>query len=221
LFNHTITLNRTVRGIRPVPNVQAKPARRTHLGNSPAELEAIQRVEEEYQERTENAYKFGFEDGRKIGLDEGRKEVRPAVEALQHLLQAFTEERAKLFRDSEVTLLELAVSISRRIIHGEVRTDPSIVQRVIVDSLRLVEERQSIQLKVSAADWQRVKAYERELLDSSHGIRSIEIRADERVEPGGCMIESETGIIDARIQTQLDEISALLLDSAKAVQPAA
>ena len=220
MYKHTILLNRPVRGVRPIPIAQVKPLRKSHTGGSPGDLEAIQRLEEEYQTRSENSYKFGFEDGRKIGLDEGREEVRSTVEALSRMLAAVAEERLKLLRDSETVVFELASSIARRIIHREVRIDPQIIRRVVAESLRLVEERQTIQLRVSPSDWQHVKAYEQELTGTSHGIKTLEIREDERIEPGGCVIESESGIVDARIQTQLDEIAGLLSDSIQTVQPA-
>jgi len=220
LYKHTILLNRPVRGVRPIPIAQAKPFHKAHGGGSPGDSETIQRLEEEYQARSENSYKFGFEDGRKIGLDEGREEVRSTVEALRRMLASVSEERLKLLRDAETAVFELTLSIARRIIHREVQINPEIIRRVVAESLRLVEERQSIQLRVSPSDWKHVKSYEQELIGTSHGIKALEIREDERIEPGGCVIESESGIVDARIQTQLDEIAGLLSDTLQTAQPA-
>jgi flagellar assembly protein FliH len=40
----------------------------------------------------------------------------------------------------------------------------------------------------------------------------LELLADPLVAPGGCLVESDTGTLDARLQTQLQQLMQILLD---------
>jgi flagellar biosynthesis/type III secretory pathway protein FliH len=54
-----------------------------------------------------------------------------------------------------------------------------------------------------------------DLLASGEGVREIMIETDDTVERGGCIIESASGNIDARIATQLAQIETALFGSAR------
>jgi flagellar biosynthesis/type III secretory pathway protein FliH len=48
----------------------------------------------------------------------------------------------------------------------------------------------------------------------AEGVKHIEFLADEKVIAGGVLIETNTGIVDARLETQLVEIAKNLLEVA-------
>jgi flagellar assembly protein FliH len=55
-----------------------------------------------------------------------------------------------------------------------------------------------------------VRASREDLIAMVDGIRNIEIVDDRRVDAGGCVIETNGGTIDAKLDTQLNEIGAAL-----------
>ena len=40
--------------------------------------------------------------------------------------------------------------------------------------------------------------------------KDLEIREDKRVKPGGVLIETESGVVDAQLETQLEELEHAL-----------
>ena len=45
------------------------------------------------------------------------------------------------------------------------------------------------------------------IMDSIRGVKFFELQADDHVECGSCLIETNLGIYDARWRTQLEQIS--------------
>jgi flagellar assembly protein FliH len=61
-----------------------------------------------------------------------------------------------------------------------------------------------------------VREHRAAIASGSDSIRDMVIEADEKVERGGCILESDSGNVDARISTQLKKIEETLLDKATA-----
>ena len=59
-------------------------------------------------------------------------------------------------------------------------------------------------------DLETVRAFREDLTALVDGIGQLEIVEDRRVSPGGCVVETTGGTIDARIETQFTEIESLL-----------
>lgn len=174
----------------------------------------IKRAKEiENQERSEAAYKFGFEDGRDIGRQEGKEEAREAVDRMNKITRAFDEQRAQLLKKADEVIVGLALKIAEIIIHQELQTDPGIVTKLAKESLKLVEDKKRLCIKVNPSDWKILKESEAELPSLTHGVKEMEIKEDEHVEPGGCIVESDSGIVDAQLSTQLEEVAERLFKS--------
>ena len=67
-----------------------------------------------------------------------------------------------------------------------------------------------MRLRVSLGDAGRVRAMREDLLTMLDGLRHLEIVDDRRVGDGGCVIETNAGTIDAKIETQLAEVARAL-----------
>ncbi len=59
-------------------------------------------------------------------------------------------------------------------------------------------------------DFAWVKERESELLSALEGMATLSMRADSRVAPHGCVIESEVGTLDAQLETQLASMKKVL-----------
>ena len=78
------------------------------------------------------------------------------------------------------------------------------------NALRRVVEGGTLRIRVNAEDLQTVRGNREELLTLVDNIRHVEIIEDRRVGAGGCIVETDAGSIDARLETQLAEAANLL-----------
>ena len=67
-----------------------------------------------------------------------------------------------------------------------------------------------LRIRVHGNDLETVRTNRADLLTLVDGANHVEIIEDRRVEPGGCIIETNAGSIDARIETQLESVSDAL-----------
>lgn len=150
----------------------------------------------------QQAYEKGWAEAR-AKVDE---EVNAAVEDLRAQLAHTLAELEPLYvliaSRAERDLVKLALEIARKVVHREVTTDSDIVLTLARVALERLHPRAVATVLLHPEDFEYVNARRQALSSNS----SLEIVADTAVGRGGCIIQSEHGDIDARIEQQFASI---------------
>lgn len=158
--------------------------------------EIVARARESSRELRESAYRSGRE---------------AALGELNRLVVAATEQRDQSLANAERDLLRLSVRIAEKIIGGELRSEPETIRQIVSTALRTARQQESLTVRVNPADAEVVQRF-RQQLSSSARAQYIDIVPDPRVTPGGCIIETEAGTVDAQLETQLRVLERALLE---------
>jgi len=145
-----------------------------------------------------------LESSRQRGLEEGLNRWN------QNLVEAF-EAREQFLARNEAELVKLAVAVARKVVGECAASDNGAVLLSVREAVRSVRSERKIRLRVRASDEAVVKERLTELRALSSGIAEIAVTADDAVELGGCIVESDLGVIDAQFSTQLDALERALL----------
>jgi len=94
----------------------------------------------------------------------------------------------------------------------EVILDDTVVLQQIKEGLRRVLGVDHIKVRVNPIDEAMVREHRAAVAMGSDSLRDMLIEADEKVERGGCILESDSGNVDVRLSTQLKRIEAALLE---------
>lgn len=136
-------------------------------------------------------------------LDKRLETVLPALgEAARQIELA----RQEWVRHWESHLVGLSVSIAEKVIRREIAQAPEISLAVIRESLELAAGGGAVRLHLHPDDYQTLGERVERLSRSLGNLGQMEIEADPHVSPGGCVVRTEFGEIDQRIETQLQRI---------------
>lgn len=162
------------------------------------------------------AVRQGYDEGFVRGLADGEAEAWRQFEAAhQSALIAFVEDlnvRADrldaAFHDwcglLEGPLAELAVVIAARIVARELKSHPETVLDITKQAVGEVTHSKEARIRVNPFDSELVRVHKDSLLAASGGLRHVEIVDDPTIQ-GGCVIETEGGSIDARIESMIEQ----------------
>ncbi len=162
----------------------------------------------------QHAYQKGFADGKKQGIPEGEKKgFEFATQKLEPVLTMLQEALTQVGSIQEVTsqriekeIVELSLAIARQVICREISLDSEIVVCVAQEALSKVEDPGNIKIKMNTSDLQFLKEAKSQLTDRIANIDNVTLEAEESIQSGGCVIETDSGEIDARIEKQLQAI---------------
>jgi flagellar assembly protein FliH len=138
-------------------------------------------------------------------------EERLAVEraSVADALANFTRDRAAYFGQVESEVVQLALSIARKILHREAQLDPLLLAGIVRVALEKIDGATGVVLRVhpqNAADWRRYLATHLEPSDLP------EIVEDPAQPLDRCALETSMGTALVGVEVQLKEIEQGLMD---------
>lgn len=161
-----------------------------------AEIEAIQSA----------AREEGFAQGREEGLAAGRAQAEQERQALVVLASQLTRPLAELDNEIERALVNLSLSMARRIVGQAVAADTenlrTLVHRVVSHLGQLESE---VEVEVCPEDYERLNALEN--LDSLWSLRS-----NPELQSGDVVVRQADTEVDGRLSGRIDSLAADMLD---------
>lgn len=176
--------------------------------------DVIRRQKEELRKAAYDAgYSEGFEQGRAEGREHAlaeanaryAEEIARFVVHLQAIEQRIDMELEAWLEATEQSLAALGVSIAERILRAELEHTRESTIAIAKEALAEVRHGTQARIRVNPFDEGLVEARREEILAGATGLRAIEVVADPAIQ-GGCIVEGDGGIIDARVEAALDRI---------------
>jgi flagellar assembly protein FliH len=162
----------------------------------------LSKAMQEAEEIRAHARESGLEDAQRLAEETASEKVKEALETVN---QAVTE-RKKIIKDAEGEILRLALKVAEQIIKSEVSLHRDVSLNIVSDAISRVSDREQVIIKVNREDIENIKKYKDRIGSIVDGIKSLSIVEDSGVEPGGCVVETNLGYVDARISTKIAAI---------------
>ena len=121
------------------------------------------------------------------------------------------KQREDFLARHESELVKLAVAVARKVIRHTAEVDPRTVLEAAREALRLVRSERKVTMKVNPSDEAALRKQADSLKILGSEIGELVIVGTPSIEAGGCIVESDLGMIDAQIGTQLASIESALL----------
>jgi flagellar assembly protein FliH len=157
-------------------------------------------------ELEKDAYQQGFTEGQKAGSEIGEKMAAALLERYSKTLDELNQLRREVLMTSEHEVIRLALEIARKVIKREIAIDEEIVLTLVKVALKRVSDQTLITVRLNPKDCNIVKRYQSVRTESDSLSDGIKLAEDPLISRGSCVIETESGIIDARVEEQLREI---------------
>ena len=152
----------------------------------------------------------GYNEGFKKGEDAAKLEFSPFLETIHELIADLTVFRKNMYDKGEREMVEMVVSLAKKVIHFEFSTRDDAVQEMIRLAVQSVLDRESMVIKINPADKGYAESFRPELHHLFSEIKNITFEAHSGVERGGCVVETNFGVVDARIDKLGEQMDRIL-----------
>lgn len=161
----------------------------------------------EWEQRVSEARAAGMREGEASGRSRASAEMQPVLERLAGSIDEIASLRPRLRREAESDTIRLALAIARRVIRRELSVDPSALHGIVLGALEKLQGGETCRVRVHPSQAAALTA----MLETRGGV-AIEVLADPSREPGGVLLETDRGNLDASVDAQLGEIERGLAD---------
>jgi len=174
-----------------------------------------ERLEEQFVERLkasrDESYRNGLQDGIKQTETKYFNQLSKSFQYLKKVADSLRSEMDALMEREEQNLLSLSLAIARKVIDAELTLNDEVVLSVLRNSMNLLGSQRSVRVLVNPQDWALVKENVGTLDLKVEMPKDIEVVSAPHIAPGGCVVEGDSGSVDADIETQFAEIRRKLL----------
>lgn len=178
-----------------------------------AEQKSIEEERERiFQAAREQGYQEGYEAGFRTGSDEGVKQYHEQIEFAASLARQMETDWKRRIVLSEPYLIELTIEIAQKVIQRELLLDEHTIIEMVKETLKQSSELKEITLSVHPNDYNLIRQHMDDLKSLISSQANLIVLPDHSITVGGCIVRSSLGTLDARIDTQLEEIKKALLD---------
>lgn len=167
------------------------------------------------EEETTRASELGYQNGYREGIIKADEDVRSEYAAMtaeaSTVLENAHRVKEEIIREAEPFLIELSTGIAEKILVRELTMHPEQVMELTKAVLMRKREKGLVTLCVAPRHFAYFHDARHELQLVIDSQAELQILPDASVPDYGCVMRTEFGSVDARIDTQLKEIKQALL----------
>lgn len=193
----------------PLENMEEVNARAGQIiEQARAEADRILREARESASREADQIKKEASDrGYEEGVQRGEESVRQEKEKYQNLSEQLEAEYKQMFDELEPQFIDVITDIYEHVFHVDLKGYREVLIFLISATMRKIEGSRNFLIHISKEDYPYVSMQKKQLVASvSASNSSVEIVEDIALSKNECMIETDGGIFDCGLGTQLNEL---------------
>lgn len=144
-----------------------------------------------------------FEEGFAAGVAQAQSQLDGPASALAAAADQLQALRTDAAASVEADAVDLALRIAEQVVGAAIAADPELVVEAVRGALRRLVERDRVLILVNPDDLELVRDHVARLVGELGGIEHCEVQAERRVRPGGAIVRTSEGEVDATLETKL------------------
>lgn len=172
--------------------------------------EAGQAAERIQTDARNEGYAAGYDAGYEFGVREGQQRYVVEMDRLRAAMLSLDSERERLFHGTADILTNITMAAVQNLLQRELTSSAANVSVLVESLLQYVVEGTRVQIRISPQDLQSLRETIPRWQGMKFGEWDISVVPDEMVFPGGCVVRSDVGRIDATIETRLELLKETL-----------
>ena len=152
----------------------------------------------------------GLNKGLKTGEETAAARIAEITKRYSDSLAEFATYKTTLRAQVEEDVVRLSIAIAKKLVHREIRIDPTIIHTLVRVALERTPEKSAVVVRLSSADYEYMNQMHADMLRSEG--RDVKFESDGTLRQGDCVIHTETGDIDARIEEEFHEVESAFFE---------
>lgn len=174
------------------------------LGKAAQQAESIKRQAEE------EGRAAGHAEGFAAGEQAAKEAFEPLMKCFEQLTRDLAGFRERMYPSVEREMIAMVVALAKKVIRFELATREESIQDMIRLAVQSVLDKESMIIKVNPEDKEHAENFRPELSNLYPQIQKIVIEPQSGIARGGCVIETNFGAVDARIEKLEEGLDKIL-----------
>ncbi|MGM0444321.1 MAG: FliH/SctL family protein [Fibrobacterota bacterium] len=181
----------------------------------------VKSLQSQLEEERAAAYDEGEAAGRKAAKEQHDRDMEEQIASLReefslqlsNALSSQLADREEHIRSFQRDVVDLSVIIAEKIIDRAAEFDRDMVNRAVNKALGFIAGKSAIEIRVASGDYPVVSRRIEEIKQRRDTILDVSVSSSDAVSPGGCLVETDTGVIDVTRESRLRAVRSIISDA--------
>jgi len=157
-------------------------------------------------------YQEGYEKGRIQAEQEMKQRYEQIIVQAKQLLEESYQLKEQMIQEAELKIIDLSLAVAEKIMAKEMEINPDAIKGMVREALHHIKEHEKISIHVHPDHFSYLQLAKDDLKMDLNIQTELLIFPDSSIHQGGCMIKTSYGTLDAKIDTQLEELKQTLVE---------
>lgn len=172
------------------------------------------RIEQKVLERIALIQKQAYDEGFQLGRDEGfaaalekrNNEINRGLSDLHDVLNSVQNLKPDLISNNESHIMNLIYQIAEKLAYDHIEQKPEVVLEVIRRAIHTAQAEEEVTVLVAPEQVQFLESYKNSDNEKYEFLENIRLQPSDQIQAGGCVVETNYGAIDARIEERFKKV---------------
>lgn len=177
------------------------------------EQRVLERLKEVQETAYQEAYQLGLEEGRKEAFNKADLEIEENIQNLNQLIATIKNLKKDLLQFNEAHLIKLLFHMAERLAGFEIKQNPEAIVSVMKNAIELAQVDEEMTVQIAASQVEFLETLKKETKRELEFLSKVKLVGVDNIAEGGCVIETNYGEIDARIEERVKKLWETLAEN--------
>ncbi|WP_413289006.1 FliH/SctL family protein [Bdellovibrio sp. HCB337] len=183
------------------------------------EARALELLKEVQESAYKEAYELGISEGRHEAFTKFSREIEEQLQALEGLLKSLEDAKKEVLNFNEAHLVKLVFQIANKIARVEVEKNDQSLLEVLRGAVTLAQDEENITVRVATEQHEFVEELKKQSGRQFEFLKKIKFEPSDEITKGGCIVETNYGEVDARVEQRVESLWSTLAENIPKVKP--
>lgn len=172
--------------------------------------QALELTQEIQEKAYGEAYAMGLEEGKEKAFLVEKEKIEKRLKIMEDMLSRMKKIKTQFMRENESQIVSLCLYMAQRLLFKEVKENPTYIKDVLSKLFETIQHDEEMFIRLSPNDFEWFESNKESFFKDLHLDPGTKIEADPQINPGGLIIETEFGIVDATIEQRIEKIEEVM-----------
>ncbi len=158
------------------------------------------------REEDEQFRKEAFEEAERLKEEAEKRGFEKGEAAWADQIALIEQEIAKVYDEVHAKVLPVALKAAEALVGRELSLNPDTIGDIVMKNLKSVADHKRITVYCHKDDYENLQRRKDEMKQMFERLENLVVQERGDVQQGGCIIETEAGIINAQWETQVNSL---------------
>jgi flagellar assembly protein FliH len=182
------------------------------------EVRALEKLKEVQESAHREAYAIGLEEGRAAAFKQYEEELKARLADFAELGLSLSKLKLDLVNFNESHIVKLIYFMANRLAMYEIEQNPEAILAVLKTLIEGSYEGEQVLIRLSPQDFKFVNETRERLGTDFEFLKKARLDESPEIKPGGCIIETNYGVVDATLEERAHKLMETTFASAPKVR---